>query len=297
MRPAAEAKGIQLAYALDADVGPVMGDADRLQQVVWNLVANAIKFTPQGGRIEVRLQRDGTQVQVIVTDTGQGISPEFLPFVFDRFRQAEGSSTRTHGGLGLGLAIVRHLIELHGGSVFADSRGIGMGATFKLSIPLVGFYSPEPMSLNPPPPTVEDEQNILTPRKSDLLNGVRVLIVDDEQDVLKLCQVLIGRAGAEVRISSSAAEALSVLDHWLPDVLVSDISMPDEDGYQLMRQLRARKPGAGGQIPAVALTGYARSEDRLLALSAGYRMHVPKPIEPQELITVIASLAGRLRNQ
>ncbi|HKX26447.1 MAG TPA: response regulator, partial [Blastocatellia bacterium] len=235
------------------------------------------------------------QAQIVVSDTGRGISAEFLPYVFDRFRQADHSFSRQQGGLGLGLAIVRHLVELHGGTVSVDSAGLGLGATFKLSFPLVGLSG----SRNLLPDGLVSYHQIevgseLPPAQPDLLAGVKVLVVDDEPDTLKLCQVLLERAGAELRTANSAAAALDLLRDWRPDVLVADIGMPDQDGYDLIRQIRAREWSGDRRLPAIALTAYTKSDDRLRALTAGYQMHVPKPIEPEELTTVIASVCGRI---
>lgn len=285
---AADSKGIQLEVMLEPSALHVAGDASRLQQVVWNLLSNAIKFTPAGGHVCVRLERAGTQVQIIVSDTGEGIYPDFLPFIFDRFRQADGTSTRRHGGLGLGLAIVRHLVELHGGTVHADSAGAGLGTTFSLRLPLApervdgrgtGYGSlsaTEATDDGPPLPTLE---------------RVQVLIVDDDQDTLSMLAEMLKERGATVQAAASAAEALEVFRWFQPDVLVSDLAMPDEDGYSLISKVRALEGESGQPVPAVALTAYVRVEDRARALSAGFDMFVPKPVEPNELIVAIANLA------
>ncbi|HZS08615.1 MAG TPA: ATP-binding protein, partial [Blastocatellia bacterium] len=291
LRPAAEARGVRLQPVLDPQAGLVSGDPNRLQQVVWNLLSNAIKFTPRGGRVHVALERISSHIDVTVSDTGVGIRPEFLPYVFDRFRQADSSSTRTHGGLGLGLAIVRHLVELHGGAVTAESGGEGQGATFHVRLPLMTVRS-ETIGFTGRHLEASGKES---PLLSDSLKGVRVLVVDDEADARDLLTAALGQYGVEVMIAASAAEALSAVEVWRPDVLVSDIGMPVEDGYALIRRLRALTPECGGLIPAVALTAYARSEDRLRALSAGYQMHVAKPVDPAELAAVIASLAGRMK--
>jgi PAS domain S-box-containing protein len=286
-RPAAEAKGIRVVTVLDPRGSPVTGDADRLQQVVWNLLSNAIKFTPKGGRVLVRLERVNSHAEITVSDTGVGISPEFLPHVFDRFRQADGSITRSYGGLGLGLAIVRHLVELHGGTVSADSRA-GEGATFTVQVPAIALRAVEavtaPRRVQPTAGGDVSLESITT------LDGLRVLVVDDQQDAVEVLAAVLGQCGAEVRSANSAAEALETLQEWKPDVLVSDIGMPGEDGYELIRRMRALEPEQGVHIPAVALSAHARTQDRLRALSAGFEMHVPKPVEPAELVMVIASL-------
>lgn len=287
VRPAADAKGIGLDVRLDPLTSPVMGDADRLQQVIWNLLSNAIKFTPQDGQVQVRLRLDGGSAEVQVSDTGAGIRPDFLPYVFDRFRQAESTITRSHGGLGLGLSIVRHLVELHGGSVAVQSEGEGKGAVFAVRLPVRPSIS---------------EGGIVTERVDAaarvwdnplLLGSVRVLIVEDEEDTRELLIASLQQCGAEVTAAASVAEALASLDRELPDVLVSDLAMPEEDGYSLIRKVRARDPEAGGRIPAAALTAYARAEDRVRALASGFQRHLPKPVDPADLISMVASLAGR----
>jgi CheY-like chemotaxis protein len=250
-------------------------------------LSNAIKFTPKGGRVLVRLERVNSHVEIIVSDTGVGISPEFLPQVFDRFRQADGSITRSYGGLGLGLAIVRHLVELHGGTVSADSRP-GEGATFTVQLPVITLRAAEVATTQGRAhPTAGGD---LPLESTTILDGVRVLVVDDQQDTIEVLTAVLGQCGAEVRSSTSVAEALGTLQEWEPDVLVSDIGMPGEDGYALIRRVRALEPQHGRHIPAVALTAHARTDDRMRALSAGFEMHVPKPVEPAELVMVIASL-------
>jgi PAS domain S-box-containing protein len=293
LRPAAEAKEIHLTAILDPDASPVSGDASRLQQVAWNLLANAVKFTPKNGHIQVRLERVGSQVELIVADTGQGIRADLLPYVFDRFRQGDSTSTRLHGGLGLGLAIVRHLVELHGGRVTAESGGEDCGATFTVKLPLMALHLERYESgrgrtgaLSAPPP-----------QEAPDLAGIKVLVVDDEPDTRDMLRTMIGQFGAQVKTAASGAEALRVFDEWPPDVIVSDIEMPGEDGYQLIRRIRQLAPERGGMTPAVALTAYARTDDRLRALSAGYQMHVAKPADPVELAVVIASLAAHRHNR
>jgi PAS domain S-box-containing protein len=289
VRLAAEARDIKLQMILDSSAGVVSGDRGRLQQVIWNLLSNAIKFTPKRGRVRIQLERVGSSVEITVSDSGKGISPEFLPYVFDRFRQADAGITRTHGGLGLGLSIVRHLVELHGGTVRAESEGEDKGATFVVQLPVA--------------PVRRDRAKEKGPRTHGTrlggfecppeLTGVRVLVVDDEVDTRAMLAVVLGQCEADVRTVSSASEALATLDAldgWRPDLLVSDIGMPDEDGYALIKRIRARPTEHGGGIPAVALTAYARLEDRMQALAAGFQIHVAKPVEPAELILVIRSL-------
>jgi PAS domain S-box-containing protein len=291
VRPAADAKEIRIETILDPRAGPVSGDASRLQQIVWNLVANAVKFTGKGGRVQVRLERVASHVEIVVSDTGQGISAAFLPFVFDRFRQADATSTRRYGGLGLGLAIVRHLVEMHGGTVQAGSAGEDRGSTFTVKIPLIAALG-EIRDVERAHPT---SGGSISSVPSARLDGLKVLIVDDEPDTREMLRVMIEQFGAEVRPSASSEHALEVLNGWRPDVIVSDIEMPGEDGYEFIRKVRQTEVKNGfRQVPAVALTAYARVEDRLRALSAGYQMHIAKPAEPAELAVVIASLAGGL---
>jgi signal transduction histidine kinase len=286
VRPAADAKGILLDISIGPLASPVLGDADRLQQVIWNLLSNAIKFTSRGGRVEVRLREAGGNAVIRVNDSGIGIRPDFLPYVFDRFRQAEGSITRTHGGLGLGLSIVRHLIELHGGTAEVESAGEGQGATFTVRLPLrAELAEDDPL-----------DRTAVTPglfSAPDLLAGVRVVVVEDEADTRELLAVALQQCGAEVAAFGSVPEALAAFDRAVPDVLLSDIGVPGEDGYSLIRKVRAREPALGGNVPAAALTAYARAEDRLRALEAGYQTHLAKPIDPAELIATVARLAGR----
>jgi signal transduction histidine kinase/DNA-binding response OmpR family regulator len=292
IRPAADAKNIRLQKILDTQTGLVSGDPDRLQQVLWNLLSNAIKFTPRGGRVHIRLERLDSHAQVAVSDTGQGVNAEFLPYMFDLFRQADSTITRMHGGLGLGLAIVRHVVEMHGGTVRADSPGEGEGATFTVRLPLIGLRPVEEM-IGATPHEGSAAGNGFSFDYVPALKGLHVLVVDDEPETRDLLVAVLSRCGAEVRASSSAQDAIEALRQWQADVLVSDIGMPGEDGYELIRKVRALEPEHGGRIPAVALTAYARVEDRLRVLSAGFQMHVPKPVEPVELATVVASFAWR----
>ena len=286
-RPGADAKGVHLEVSLDRLTSPVLGDADRLQQVIWNVLSNAIKFTPEGGRVMVRLQQIGGSAEIRVTDTGAGIRPDFLPYVFDRFRQAESTITRSHGGLGLGLSIVRHMVELHGGSVGVHSEGEGKGATFTVSLPVRPAAAENAASLD----DTMDKARVW--ETQGLLTGVRVLVVEDEDDTRELLATALEQCGAEVASASSAAEALASFDRLPPDVLVSDLAMPDEDGFSLIRKVRSREAGQGGDVPAAALTAYARTEDRVRALTSGFQKHLPKPIDPSDLIAAVAALAGR----
>jgi PAS domain S-box-containing protein len=291
VRPAARAKGVRLRKVIDAGVGALVVDPARLQQVVWNLLSNAVKFTPNGGSVEVRLERVGSHIEIAVADTGAGIVPEFLPHVFERFRQADQKTSRRHGGLGLGLSIVRHLVELHGGSVRADSAGEGAGSTFTVTLPVAPIHQADEL----------EEGRGHTPARAtshahecpERLDGLRVLVVDDEPDARELLAAGLGQCGAEVTTVSSAGEALAALAGAKFDALVSDLGMPGEDGYWLVGRMRALPAEAGGRTPAVALTAYARTEDRLRAMRAGFDMHVSKPVELNELVAVIANLARR----
>lgn len=289
---AADSKGIHLEVTLDPSARHISGDSSRLQQVVWNLLSNAIKFTPSGGRVEVRLEHAGAYAQVKVIDTGQGVDPGFLSFIFDRFRQADGASTRRHSGLGLGLAIVRHLVELHGGTVSANSDGEGCGSTFTIRLPhAVAGEQPSYRRVAESLWSVEDDEPDLKPAPS--LNGLRVLLVDDDLDSLQFLNVMLTEYGADVHAAASVAEGLEAAQWYKPDVLVSDLAVPGEDGYSLIARMKALETLTGKPIPTVALTAYVRVEDRARALAAGFNMFVPKPVQPNELITAIANLAVR----
>jgi len=290
VRPAAEAKGVRLQRIMDTGVATVSGDPVRLQQVVWNLLSNAIKFTPKGGRVQIRLERVNSHIEIAVSDTGPGISPEFLPYVFDRFRQADGRTTRQHGGLGLGLSIVRHLVELHGGTVRAESEGEGQGAVFTVLLPVAPVYQTVGATERVHPAARDTLPLYDCP---DRLEGVMVLAVDDEPDTRELLMAGLGQCGAVVTVVGSAAEALAAIAVKVPDLLISDIGMPGEDGYELIRRVRQLPTENGSKLPAIALTAYARVEDRMQALRAGYQMHVPKPVELAELVAVAASLIRR----
>jgi signal transduction histidine kinase/ActR/RegA family two-component response regulator len=283
VRPVAGVKAIEITAEFDPRGGLVSGDSARLQQVVWNLLSNAIKFTPRGGRVSVSLKCEESHVELRVVDTGQGINPAFLPFVYDRFRQANNTSARKHGGLGLGLAIVRHLVEMHGGTVQADSQGEGLGSSFSVRLPLMIAKRADEGDRD----AQNEAQDI--PR----LNGVRVLIVDDERDAREMLCVMLEQRGVEAQTVGSASEAFKMLQAWKPDVLVSDVGMPGEDGYALIAKVRALAPELGGRVPAVALTGYAGPEDSQRLTSAGYNICVAKPVEFAELVRTVASLTGR----
>jgi CheY-like chemotaxis protein len=277
VRLAAEAKGLQIQTTLNPVSGTVWGDTNRLQQVVWNLLSNAVKFTPTRGRVEVRLEQVGTYAQIQVKDTGKGISPEFLPYVFEYFRQEDGTTTRQFGGLGLGLAIVRHLTELHGGTVQADSSGQNLGATFTVRLPLNVL-----------------EQDLssdsgYTESATDLV-GVQVLVVDDDADMRELASFVLTQSGAQVTTAASAAQVLALLNQSVPDLLLCDIGMPEMDGYCLIRQIRKWSPEKGGTIPAIALSAYAGEINQQQALAAGFHMHISKPVEPEKLVQAIVQL-------
>jgi PAS domain S-box-containing protein len=284
-RPAAQSKNIHLDMGTAAPDCAVMGDVGRLQQVFLNILSNALKFTPAGGQVKVTLESTLDSACVSISDTGEGISPEFLPYVFDRFRQADGTSTRNHMGLGLGLAIVKHVVEMHGGSVEAKSEGAGKGATFVVTLPLAGEVEGRPRG-----PIAERMPG--TPQVPQTALGIRVLIVEDDIETRDILAAILERAGFSYRVATRASEALTVLDDWQPDVIVSDIGMPDMDGYAFARQLRARPAAQGGHIPALALSAFARSEDRELALRSGYQAHIAKPVDPADLVKAIATLTG-----
>ena len=285
VRPSADAKGIRIQSVLDPRASPVLGDPDRLQQVVWNLVANAIKFTPRSGQVHVSLRSVDSHAEIVVSDNGVGIDALLMPYIFERFRQGDSSSTRAHGGLGLGLALVKHLTELHGGTVEADSLGEDKGATFTVKLPLMGS------GVRPTPERGEAEGTFFEP--SARLTGLRIVVVDDDPDSLDMLATLLRQQKAEVRTATSAAEALALVEAWTPDLVVADVEMPDEDGYSLVRRLRRLSPEHGGATPAVAVTAYGRVEDRIRSVSAGFDLHLPKPVEPAELIAVVANLARR----
>ncbi len=289
MRPAAQAKEISVQAELDETAGWISGDPDRLQQIIWNLLSNSIKFTPNGGRIDVKLRRVGSLVEITVSDTGQGISPEFLPYVFERFRQADGSVTRKHAGLGLGLSIVRYLVEHHGGVIDVESAGEGKGATFRLMFPMLVEYR----GISEVAAADSSPHHEVTSVKEPCLQGLRILVVDDQADFRDVVTEILLQAKAEVLTVASSAEALEALELWDPDVMLADIEMPGEDGYSLLRKVRALDPKHGGLIPAVALTAYGRPEDRARALEASYQVYLSKPVDPHELKVVIASVARK----
>lgn len=280
VRPAATAKDIRLNATLDSSA-MVMGDAGRLQQIVWNLIANAVKFTPKGGKIAIVLEVIDSSVVITVRDQGRGIDPDFLPYVFERFRQADGATTRRHGGLGLGLSIVKHLVELHGGVVTAESEGDGKGATFRVVLPVS-------LTRHPAVIPTDERDDFDCPKE---LQGLEILVVEDEDDTRDLLREILTGCGAKVEVAASVKEGLEAFARNLPAVLISDIGMPHEDGHSFIRRIRALPESEGGRVPAIALTAFARTEDRTQALRSGFRAHVPKPIDVGELLAVIASLA------
>jgi PAS domain S-box-containing protein len=286
--PAANAKGIRIHKVLDSLAGPVTGDFARLQQVVWNLLSNAVKYTPKGGQVQVLLERVNSHVEISVIDTGMGIRPEFLPHVFDRFRQADATTTRRHSGLGLGLAIAKQLVEMHGGSIRAKSPGEGQGATFTVTLPIIVVHPERPEAEKVRPKEAVTTEEICL---EDALAGLKVLVVDDEPDARQLIRRVLEDCKAEVALATSAAAALELLGPFRPDVIVSDIGMPEQDGYDLIRQVRANY--SAKQLPAAALTAFAHTEDRKRALLAGFQTHIAKPVDPAELTAAVASLAGR----
>jgi len=289
LRPTADAKGIRLQTRFFPEECLVKGDPNRLRQVIWNLLSNAIKFTQGGGSVQIDLHCVESTARLSVSDTGEGIAAEFLPYVFDRFRQAEGSISRKQGGLGLGLAVVRHLVELHGGRISAESEGLGKGSVFTVDLPLAQERRD--------PARAEERRREIERRRSRSdsirLDGLHVLLVEDDEDSRKLLGTMLKRYGARVTSTMSAKEALRVFEGELPDLLISDIGMPDEDGYELIRKLRSAPPDKGGLTPAIALTGYASRKDRERALTAGYQQHIAKPVEQADIITAVAALVGR----
>jgi CheY-like chemotaxis protein/two-component sensor histidine kinase len=281
LQPIAQTKSIHIESLLDPVVGLVMGDAERLQQIVWNLVSNAVKFTPNGGQVSVKLEQVGTQAQITVRDTGQGISADFLPLVFERFRQADSSKTRSQGGLGLGLAIVRHLVEMHNGTAYATSEGEGRGATFTVQLPI--------HQIAPLLQSIDRDPN--SSNKLPNLNGLKILVVDDDLDSRELTAFVLEQCQAQIIKAVCAEEALQILLKTEIDLLVSDIGMPDEDGYSLIRIIRTLNSEQKRQIPAVALTAFAKEQDQQEAIAAGFQHHLAKPVNPDKLIEIIASLA------
>jgi len=287
--PATEAKQIRLQLVLDDRAGLISGDSERLQQVMWNLISNAVKFTPKGGRVQVVLQRAESHVEITVSDSGVGISPDFLPHVFEPFRQGVGGSSRRHGGLGLGLSIVRHIVELHGGEITASSGGKDQGSHFTVKFPLLATAE----AVGAPPRRHPAARDSLSEIRLGRLDGIRVLVVDDEPSASEALQALFASCGAQVKVADSAGDAFSLYESWNPDVMISDIAMPGEDGYSLIRRIRIRPDERGGVMPAVALTAYAQVEDRVTILAAGFQMYLAKPADPNELVAVVASLARR----
>jgi CheY-like chemotaxis protein len=290
VRPAFETKKIRFQIDHGSLSFPVMGDPNRLQQIFWNLFSNAVKFTPKQGQVSVKIEQRSSDVCVSVSDSGIGIKPEFLPYIFDRFRQADGSTTRSQGGLGLGLAIVRHLVDLHHGDVRVQSDGQHLGATFTITLPIA---RPAMIKSGVPESATYATGNGSARPDAHILNGLKILVVDDEADSRELVATILTRSGGEVRCSPSAADALQAFKEWQPDLLVSDLAMPNEDGYSLLKKIRKLRTKRAREIPAVALSAYASDEDRAISLSKGFQMHLPKPIEPDKLVTSVAEAVGR----
>lgn len=296
VKPLAGQKRIELRFFAEPD-GPalVSGDGERLQQVIWNLLTNAVKFTGEGGCVDVSIAAVGSMVELRVADTGQGISPDFLPHIFERFRQADGAPSRRHGGLGLGLAIARQLVEMHGGSVRAVSEGVGRGATFTVRLPILGSDAAAEQEA-----MLRDRRSARSPGspspRVQRLDNLRILVVDDHDDSRALTILLLTQAGANVEGVTTSREALQRIEMQRPDVLVSDIGLPDEDGYSLIQQIRLRQKEHGGSLPAIALTGYARADDHDRALAAGFQAHIAKPVDPAELLATVADVAGRSKS-
>jgi signal transduction histidine kinase/DNA-binding response OmpR family regulator len=291
-RPAADAKGVHLQIEVDPTTCPFQGDPNRIQQVIWNLLSNAVKFTPMGGSVTVRLRRLNEHIEIVVSDTGMGIAREFLPYVFERFRQADGSSTRKHGGLGLGLAIVRHLVEMHGGAAKAESAGVGQGAAFTIILPLAAPISRiRGMEISTP------DQKVVLSDRAPKLSGLRVLVVDDQPDARDLLATILHLSDAEVQTSGSVTEAINALITWQPEIVITDIAMPNGDGFELIRRIREIEPDGNGRLPIIALTANAGAEDRIRVLAAGFQLHLTKPVEPDELVVSVASLTGRLKRE
>jgi CheY-like chemotaxis protein len=286
VRPSVEAKQLRMQIVMEPWVGPFEGDAERMKQIVWNLLSNAVKFTPPKGLIEIRLERLENKALLIISDTGQGIEPEFLPFVFDRFRQADSSTKRQQGGLGLGLSIVKHLVEMHGGAIYAYSSGKGQGADFMITLPLGESAEGQDAAMY-------ESGSLVVAKPTGSLRGVRVLVVDDERDTREILSVMLARYGTEVRMAGSVAEGFEMFKEWRPDLLVSDIGMPVEDGYVMIGNVRGLSLEAGGGTPAVALTAFASTQDRQRAMAAGFNVHLSKPVEPVELARVVARTLGR----
>jgi signal transduction histidine kinase/ActR/RegA family two-component response regulator len=289
VQPAADAKSVRLHTIVDPRVGPVSGDPDRLQQVVWNLLSNAVKFTPKGGRVQVTVQRVNSHIEIVVSDTGIGIQADFLPYVFDRFRQADAGTTRKTGGLGLGLSIVRHIVEMHGGSVHVASEGEERGTTFRVKLPLMIVHAQNVREVREHPRT----EKLMPLTSLESLQGVRVMAIDDEEDALGLLRVVLEAAGAEVITLSTAVDAIERIERSRPDALVIDLGMPQMDGFELMGRIRASTNAAVRDVPAAALTAFARSDHRTRALQSGFEMHLAKPVDPGELVASVATLVRR----
>jgi len=292
LRFAGDARNIRIQTVLDSNAGPISADFERLQQVVWNLLSNAIKFTPKGGRVQIVLERVNSHIEIRVSDTGRGVAPEFLPRIFDRFSQADSVTTRAHGGLGMGLAISKVIVELHGGTIGVASEGEGKGAVFTVALPLMAVRQPISRERVHPQTGWSDIPLACPPE----IAGLKVLVVDDDADTCDMIRTVLEECGVDVRTALSAEGALDAFAHWRPEVIISDIGMPEVDGYEFIGRVRAKEHELGGRTPAIALTAFARIEDRVKALAAGYQMHVAKPVDPGELLTIVASVSGFTRN-
>jgi signal transduction histidine kinase/CheY-like chemotaxis protein len=293
VKPAADAKGIRIEKVLDPSAGPIAGDPGRLQQVLWNLLSNAVKFTPRDGKVHVRLERVSSHIEITVADTGIGVTPEFIPHLFERFRQGDGSTTRTYGGLGLGLSLVKSLVEMHGGQVTATSAGEGLGTTVTVHLPLTAIHRHSDRRARPRRGTPQSDA---APAIATELAGLKILVVDDQADARDLITRVLEDGGASVITAGTTEEALVLVEAAKPDVLVSDIGMPGADGYELLARVRALGRARGGGVPAIALTAFSRSEDRTRALRVGFLVHVSKPVDPSELVATVASVARRIQH-
>jgi CheY-like chemotaxis protein len=289
VRPAADAKGVHLITIVDPRTPAVSGDPERLQQIFWNVLSNAVKFTKRGGKVELRLEQVNSHVEITISDTGAGIAPEFLPYVFDRFRQADGGINRATGGLGLGLAITRHLVELQGGRIFAASEGLGHGSTFRIELPRRIIDGTSLIEPREHPQSPRDAHHIVVPQ----LQGIRILAVDDDRDALAMVREILETTGATVTTADSGQGALAALDRAIPDVILLDLGMPQMTGFELIQRIRRSGDPRLRAVPAAALTAYARSEDRIKALRSGFQLHLAKPVDPGELMAAMAALARR----
>jgi CheY-like chemotaxis protein len=299
LRPSIEAKNIKLQTCFDFETKTVLADSNRMLQVFWNLISNAVKFTPDGGRVDIELKTETRQIKIIVSDSGQGIEPEFLPYVFDRFRQADGTSTRTHGGLGLGLSIVRHIVELHGGKVEVFSAGVGAGTAFTIFLPV--FDVPDAVEERNGDDLENEVFPLLKKPASEVaasesggdLEGLRVLLIDDEKDTLEMLSAMLRLSGAQVVPQTNVTDALESIKDWIPQIIISDIGMPEMDGYFFIEKLRNLPPEKGGAIPVIALTAYAGVNEQQRVLASGFQMYLSKPVDSSELLGALTALTKK----